>query len=1010
MGYRQALVLRWSRRDRLAVLVVAVTIAFLTGVTLLGLAMGSQTTAIATGLGSQATVEHYSSVDGARTAAGADAFVLPTTTVTVGGSERTVVGVPSSLPTLSVRERTFEFPRGQTGTLAAANQPGSVERTVEAPSGTERVTLTPRPEGQVVPDRWYVTSVDTVDRLGSTGAFVVTPTVDPGTTPSGDAVPLLSALAFFVLGTRQLVDLLLVMSLAGCVLVAVTAFSVTRVAVEDRRETISVVRSTGATPLRVYALFGVRAALLSVVGVALGYAVGLVLVRSVVNAAVFAGAPTSLTVAISSEAARLLVPISVLLVFVGGVAGVLAARPAVRPPPATVVRPDRPTPDDRAGVLSRVIPTAVRRRVRPTVLGWDALVPSTATLTVFVLFVLLIAAAGSVVTPLTAADEQTITEADAPHPIASSVPASYAETLQQQGVTASPELLLFETIGNEPFVVRGVDYPAYASLSDPTIVRGRTPRAADEAVIGADLRRTLGVEVGDRLTLGGSTVPAFTRVEVVGVFTGQGIQDDQLLVSLETASSLTGQSDGVVNFVRTEALSETDSAGPTISVLDTGIRSNDTQTRVRLRLQNYGLSPVETPVTVRLGDDTRRVDLDVDSGRQQRVTATFPPRPDGEYELQVGGVTQTVEVGQASDDGLAIEVPERIPIDGRPAVVVTRNGQTVSNATVSLAGVNQTWQTNDNGVARVSFPDIGNYTLDATTGDSRARTTVDVDPQFDRELVASVSISPEQPSIATRPAAVVTLKNPWRQPVTRTVTLLYADRVAERDLTLPPGGTDRFRVRLPYRPAGSYTVSVLQNGRNTTSTTYEVQGDERLAAALASSGRQSSGGGIAQAVSIVFGNIRVLVASMVLLVSVMTIGATTASFARSIHAARDEIGVRRAVGASPAGIYRLVLGDALRIGGVSTVLAVGLATSIVWGLLTLGELRLFGVALRPTFSPALLVAAATCALVLALVSVAVATVSLVSVAPAMLLRPVQRRAPGQTVGGPSPRSEATADD
>lgn len=45
MSYRRALVTRWSRRDRLAVLVVAV--AFLTGVTLLLLAAGVQTASVA---------------------------------------------------------------------------------------------------------------------------------------------------------------------------------------------------------------------------------------------------------------------------------------------------------------------------------------------------------------------------------------------------------------------------------------------------------------------------------------------------------------------------------------------------------------------------------------------------------------------------------------------------------------------------------------------------------------------------------------------------------------------------------------------------------------------------------------------------------------------------------------------------------------------------------------------------------------------------------------------------
>ncbi|AUV82557.1 hypothetical protein C2R22_13675 [Salinigranum rubrum] len=530
MGYRQALALRWSRRDRLAVLVIAVTIAFLTGVTLLGLAMAGQTTAIAADFDSPGTVESFDSVADARAAAGSGEYVLPVTSVSLDGERRTVIGIPAPPPEVSIREQTVALPTGSDGVLAATTQQQTVQGSVETASGTQQITLAPRPSGDVVPDGWYVTTAATVESLGPTGAFVLSPD-SPGLVPSGEAVPLLSVLAFFVLGTRQLVDLLLLTSLAGGVLVAVTTFSVTRVVVEDRRETISVVRSTGASPLSVYAIFGVRALLLTGIGVALGYALGLVLVRSVVNAAVFVGAPTSLSVSVSAEAVRLLAPTSAFVVLLGGLAGVVAARPAVRPPPATVARPSTTLPT-RGGSLSEV-----RRRLRPTLLSWDALVPSTATLSVFVLFVLLIAASGGALASLTPDDQQTITEADASHPIESKVPVSYAETLQQQGIAASPEILLFEVSRGEPFLVRAVEYDSYASVSNPQLVRGRTPQTADEAVIGADLARTLNVGVGDTLTLGGSTRPAFTRVELVGVFTGEGVEDDQLLVSLETGSA-----------------------------------------------------------------------------------------------------------------------------------------------------------------------------------------------------------------------------------------------------------------------------------------------------------------------------------------------------------------------------------------------------------------------------------------------------------------------------------------
>ena len=47
MTYRRALITSWSRRDRLAVLVVAVTVGFLVGTALVVVAGGAQTAALA---------------------------------------------------------------------------------------------------------------------------------------------------------------------------------------------------------------------------------------------------------------------------------------------------------------------------------------------------------------------------------------------------------------------------------------------------------------------------------------------------------------------------------------------------------------------------------------------------------------------------------------------------------------------------------------------------------------------------------------------------------------------------------------------------------------------------------------------------------------------------------------------------------------------------------------------------------------------------------------------------
>lgn len=91
MGYRRALLFRWSRRDRLAVLVVAVSVAFLVGTTLVVLAAGTQTAGIAAEFDSTGQVTHFDSVATARESTDGSALVLPYADVTTDDGESAVV-------------------------------------------------------------------------------------------------------------------------------------------------------------------------------------------------------------------------------------------------------------------------------------------------------------------------------------------------------------------------------------------------------------------------------------------------------------------------------------------------------------------------------------------------------------------------------------------------------------------------------------------------------------------------------------------------------------------------------------------------------------------------------------------------------------------------------------------------------------------------------------------------------------------------------------------------------
>ncbi|WP_042666320.1 FtsX-like permease family protein [Haloferax sp. ATB1] len=973
MGYRRALSFGWETRDTLAVLVIALTVSFLVGAAVLGVSLGQQTTTISDEFGSNYHVEH---VESPASAAGADesGVRLVFVRATVDGAPATVVGIPADAPELSVRGQTISFPRPDPGTLAVVGGPPAGETVSLTTDETETtVTLTDRSGHRVLQDGWYLSRTETLSGLEATDVVRIE------RADGGPATPLLSALQFFVLGTGQLVRLLQLATLASGILVGVTTYSVIRLTVKERRPDIAVLRSTGATPRQIVGVYTLRAVVLATVGLALGYSIGIILVRAVLNAAIYAGLPTSLALALTPTVVGLLGLASAVLLVAGVVAGLTASYPEATKPLDRLTSPGQPTADGSRSPFRRLFETRL--------LGWEAAVPTVATLSVFMGVVLLLSAVIGAVGPLSGVGQQTITEPDAPHPIASTVPESYASALRSQGVAVSPEILLFEVHRSTPFVARGVNYSAYGSFSQTRLTEGRAPEADNEALVGASLSEATGLAVGETLVLGGSTTPGITRVEIVGQFAGTGIQDDQLLVSLDTARHLTTTGRNGVQFIRTRGLAGDDASASTIVVTDATVTRRDGNFGVAVEATNLGLSDASRPVSVTLGDATAETTLSVPSRRSTTTFVAFEPPGAGTVSLSVADVTKSVTVDERGRvvDPLSVTVPTLIPVGGAPRIGVTRGGEPVANATVSVDGRGQTRTTDADGTTRIQFNDTGTYVVSARADSQQRNTTVTVSADATRQPVQTLSLSPQTPTLFTSPTVTTRLANPWTRPLNATVAVRGPGTDVERAVSLAPGGSSRVAVTLPQRPAGEYTVSSQVGASEPATLTYRVRGDERLATALAGSGRYTSGGGIAQAIQLVFGNLEVLLAAVVALVSLMTVGSTTAAFTRSTYGVRKTIGVYRATGARRTDILRLVLFDTLKIGLLASVAAFAIATAAVTALLSLGELRVFGVALTPVFSPGVVAGMVLAGLGLAVTSACLATGYLLVQDPAALL-------------------------
>lgn len=974
MGYRRAILGRWARRDRLAVVVVAVTVAFLTGTALLLAATGAQTTAIAAEYDSRGTATFHASPAAANAAAPPDAVVLPLTTARHDGQPRVVIGVPPG-ENPAFDGRTIRGGSGTTlGTIARA-----AEHQLAGPSGAVIRSVNPRePRASVVPAGWYATDAATVRELGATGALVLAPSAEP--VPK-QGVLITGVLGFFLAGTRQALAALGAVALGGALLVAVTVFSVSRMTVRDRLATVRVARATGASPRQLGGLFAGRALLLTAAGVLVGSAAGVVAANGAVTLAVALGVPTALPVAVTGRVLGVVVPMALGLVVVGALAGALAVRPMLRVPPGELNALDREARRRSSG--SRWGRPGDRLSLR--LLDWRALVPTAATLTAFVVLVVLVVSMAGVAAPITASSGATITEPGSSHPVASQVPASYAGALRARGIDASAEILLFGVRDGRPYSARGANYSAFASVTDARLVAGRQPTGTDEAAVGADLARSLDVGVGETITLGGSTTPGVDRVRVVGRYAAPGPYDDQLLVSLPTARHLANRAPGTVQFVRAERLPDAARAGPAIAVV--GLRTNGSVVAgepftATVHLQNTGLDRAERTVVVRYRGQTTEVTRSLAPGETRAVGVRFGAGPAGRHRLRAGNATATVAV--VAPDRLSLErLPDEVPPGSAPRVrVVTAAGRPVANATVRVD--DRSVRTDDAGRVRVPFEAAGRRTLTVTAGERSLTRTVTVSSEATRTLLAQIDLTPDRPSALTRPTARVTLANPWREPVEGTVRLAAPGGPYERAVRVPPGGTRTVSQRLPRRPPGDYRIAVTVDGRPVADQTYAVTGDDRLVTAAASSGRTGTTG-IGRALQVAVGNLQVVLATVVGLAGAMTVGATTATFAQAVHARRRTVGITRAVGADPRAVRRAVVADAVVIGGVAALLATGLGLLVLRALARLGYLTAYGIRLSPAPSLPVVVGVVAGALLCTVVGAVVATRTLLRAEPAALL-------------------------
>lgn len=1007
MNYRRALVTRWSRRDWLAVLIVALIAALLVGTTLLVVTAGNQTQTLADDFEANATIAHYDSPEEARAAADPESIVLPTATATQGGGEsKRVVGVPD----------TSREDVGLSPPPAEAVGPVSTPQELRVNGTTTNVTVivSPDTEASIVPSSWIRVNTDIIETVGATGAFVIEPTDED----ADEGTPLVGVLAFFVEGTNEVVGIIWgAVAVAGLV-VGLTVSNVVRMVISDRTRTIRVARATGAPPRRINLLFAARAGLLAGVGVAFGYAIGVIVTNTAVNIAVFLGFPTTLSLQVTASVALLLCGILGVLTVIGALSGYLTARAATTVPVARVGNHSPATGSFR----SIRIPRLVRNACQPTILRPRTIVPTTATLSAFAIVVLLIAALGGVGGSL-ATDGTTLTQPDASHPINSNLPEQYAAAIDGPDVAASPEILLFGSHDGQPYLARGGEYESFAAVTGAELATGRAPSAPDEAVIGTTAADTLGLTPGDVLTMGGSTEAAVARVTIVGTYETGGIDDHQMLVSLETARHLSGVPDGSVNVIRTDTSvsgPQTDTTAVVLGVDAPRYVGPDEALPVEVSLWNPTDDREQRALTVEL-DDTS-VERTVWLSPRERTTVQFEltDLQEGDNELTVDSIRQPVTVTDTPPVDIAL--PEAVPPEETIQIWVEDvSGDAVTNGTVAVVepstqtdadettGVSEdgATQIEEDGTAWIRTPEnVGTYELVVRSDERETRESLQVTGDVSRQPLVETGISPAEPTVHVHPTATAQLWNPWNRTIETSLGVEGPGTNSVEQVRLSPGETTEVSTTLERRPPGEYTVSVTADGQLLTTDTYQVGGDERFGAALASSGHYGGGGGLGNAIEYAIGNLSVFLAALVFLTAVTIVGTMGAVLARAVRARRHLFGVYRATGASPGRLVRLVVLDAVRIGAVSAVLALGVAIVVTSLLASLGQLTAFGIALDPLPSPTVAGGVLAGSILLTLVAAVIVTIPVVRTPVRKLLTPSGQ--PPSAISGTEPTRTGTS--
>lgn len=631
-----------------------------------------------------------------------------------------------------------------------------------------------------------------------------------------------------------------------------------------------------------------------------------------------------------------------------------------------------------------------------------------------------------------------ITSPGAPTIFSSSVDQELAAAINSTIQAVSPEVFAFASFGGVPFVVRGVDLAMLARVGPSFVQLERLDGGSDllghDALIGTRLMERLEVTPPYVMPIPSSYTSGFEIVRVVGWFESESSLDDELLVSLDVARSLSGMGKDKVSVIRAGNVS----AGLTDIITPTG---------PRFALYGFSVSkvravtgePVDFVVSVKnWGTDRGRVNLSIadQSSNDARVIARTEVALDAGAEFlfshQLSLSSEGLHTIAASIDGgdsdsrseTVLVVPPYLRVTGPQWVVLNTKfdlyvtdyaDRVIVGAQVEFS--NQTALSDSAGKVRMnaselgrfavnaSYPGLANYSGNITVGDMSTY------PNEFRPRVIQFTVVPELFKETETANVRMMVENDGRLPgdFTGTIRLDGSVVLVQVNVSLGPGESRTVLYPLGEIDPGQHYVALGDFTQVFNVQPWYMNDPDLVLLAVRYGGttRLSSADAIpiVQAAKISQGDVEVALFSVGAISAALAALSMTSIFAKEVHEGRSKLGILRTIGASRKAIRKIVVKQSLAYSSLGAVAGVLLGLGLASFALRSGSLMMFGHSLEfdvdASLTPVILIGTLIVCLASSLASAEVA----VRATPISSIRKTQESLPG-----PRPVDEILGDE